>query len=103
MKCFVLCSGSYAMALASVLERKGYQVALWCRREERAQDDLKTGVSRPPMLRAEVGPEAAVVPSQGASDFPVGPLRNDFEALYKELARHGNPHWASTEASPILP
>ncbi|MEE8196400.1 MAG: hypothetical protein V3T69_04410, partial [Acidiferrobacterales bacterium] len=45
-------------------------------REERAQDDLKTGVSRPPMLRAEVGPEAAVVPSQGASDFPIEPRRN---------------------------
>jgi len=36
----------------------------------------------------------------GWTTYPVGPLRNDFEALYKELERHGNPHWAGTEASP---
>jgi len=38
----------------------------------------------------------------GWTTYPVGPLRNDFEALYKELERHGNPHWASTEASPTM-
>jgi len=38
----------------------------------------------------------------GWTTYPVGPLRNDFEALYKALERHGNPHWASTEASPTM-
>jgi hypothetical protein len=38
----------------------------------------------------------------GWTTYPVGPLRNDFEALYKELERRGNPHWASTEASPTM-
>jgi len=38
----------------------------------------------------------------GWTTYPVGPLRNDFEALYTELERHGNPHWASTEASPTM-
>ena len=38
----------------------------------------------------------------GWTTYPVGPLRNDFEALYAELERHGNPHWASTEASPTM-
>ena len=38
----------------------------------------------------------------GWTTYPVGPLRNDFEALYQELERHGNPHWASTEASPTM-
>ena len=38
----------------------------------------------------------------GWTTYPVGPLRNDFEALYKELERHGNPYWASTEASPTM-
>ncbi len=38
----------------------------------------------------------------GWTTYPVGPLRNDFEVLYKELERHGNPHWASTEASPTM-
>ena len=38
----------------------------------------------------------------GWTTYPVGPLRNDFEALYAELARHGNPNWASTEASPTM-
>ncbi len=38
----------------------------------------------------------------GWTTYPVGPLRNDFGALYKELERHGNPHWASTEASPTM-
>ncbi|MHC4537413.1 MAG: hypothetical protein ACYS6K_26030 [Planctomycetota bacterium] len=38
----------------------------------------------------------------GWTTYPVGPLRNDFEALYKELFCHGSPHWASTEASPTM-
>jgi hypothetical protein len=38
----------------------------------------------------------------GWTTYPVGPLRNDFEALYRELEHHGNPHWASTEASPTM-
>jgi hypothetical protein len=38
----------------------------------------------------------------GWTTYPVGPLRDDFEALYIELVRHGNPHWASTEASPTM-
>jgi hypothetical protein len=38
----------------------------------------------------------------GWTTYPVGPLQADFEHLYKALAKHGNPHWASTEASPSL-
>jgi hypothetical protein len=38
----------------------------------------------------------------GWTTYPVGPLRDDFEALYAELERHGNSHWASTEASPTM-
>ncbi|QDU07975.1 hypothetical protein [Gimesia aquarii] len=38
----------------------------------------------------------------GWTTYPVGPFRNDFGLLYEELARHGNPHWASTEASPTM-
>ena len=36
----------------------------------------------------------------GWTTYPVGPLRDDFQVLYEHLAAHGNPHWASTEASP---
>ncbi|MFH1918560.1 MAG: hypothetical protein ABIP48_01555 [Planctomycetota bacterium] len=36
----------------------------------------------------------------GWTTYPVGPLRDDFRVLYEELAAHGNPPWASTEASP---
>ena len=36
----------------------------------------------------------------GWTTYPVGPLRDDFRALYEQLAQHGNPPWASTEASP---
>jgi hypothetical protein len=36
----------------------------------------------------------------GWTTYPVGPLRDDFQVLYEQLAAHGNPHWASTEASP---
>jgi len=38
----------------------------------------------------------------GWTTYPVGPLQPDFEHLYKALAEHGNPHWASTEASPTM-
>lgn len=38
----------------------------------------------------------------GWTTYPVGPFRNDFALLYEELARHGNPHWASSEASPTM-
>jgi hypothetical protein len=36
----------------------------------------------------------------GWTTYPVGPLRYDFRVLYEQLAAHGNPPWASTEASP---
>ncbi len=36
----------------------------------------------------------------GWTTYAVGPLRDDFHVLYEQLAAHGNPHWASTEASP---
>ncbi len=36
----------------------------------------------------------------GWTTYPVGPLRDDFRVLYEQLAQHGNPPWASTEASP---
>jgi hypothetical protein len=35
----------------------------------------------------------------GWTTYPVGPFRNGFTLLYDQLAEHGNPHWASTEAS----
>jgi len=38
----------------------------------------------------------------GWTTYPVGPFRNDFRLLYEVLAAHGNPPWASTEASPQL-
>lgn len=38
----------------------------------------------------------------GWTTYPVGPLTHDFEHLYEALAEHGNPHWASTEAGPIM-
>ncbi|WP_158231022.1 hypothetical protein [Rhodopirellula bahusiensis] len=36
----------------------------------------------------------------GWTSYPVGPLQNDFGLLYEALAEHGNPPWASTEATP---
>jgi hypothetical protein len=36
----------------------------------------------------------------GWTTYPVGPLRDNFRVVYEELAAHGNPPWASTEASP---
>ncbi|MEL6104913.1 MAG: hypothetical protein AAFU85_02700 [Planctomycetota bacterium] len=36
----------------------------------------------------------------GWTTYPVGPLRDDFGVLYEALAAHGNPPWASTEATP---
>jgi hypothetical protein len=36
----------------------------------------------------------------GWTTYPVGPLQDDFQTLYEQLAAHGNPPWASTEASP---
>ncbi|MDF1745033.1 MAG: hypothetical protein P1V19_15150 [Gimesia sp.] len=38
----------------------------------------------------------------GWTTYPVGPFRNDFSLLYEQLKRHGNPHWASTEAGPTM-
>jgi len=38
----------------------------------------------------------------GWTTYPVGPFRDDFAILYEELERCGNPHWASTEASPTM-
>ncbi len=36
----------------------------------------------------------------GWTTYLAGPLQNDFQPIYKELAKHGNPHWGSSEASP---
>lgn len=36
----------------------------------------------------------------GWTTYAVGPLQHDFQVLYEQLAANGNPHWASTEASP---
>ena len=38
----------------------------------------------------------------GWTTYPIGPLRHDFEILYKALAKHGNPPWASTESGPQM-
>lgn len=38
----------------------------------------------------------------GWTTYPVGPFRDNFRLLYEVLAANGNPHWASTEASPQL-
>ncbi|PHS01292.1 MAG: hypothetical protein COA78_22840 [Blastopirellula sp.] len=38
----------------------------------------------------------------GWTTYPVGPFRHDFSILYEELKQHGNPHWASSEASPTM-
>jgi len=38
----------------------------------------------------------------GWTTYPVGPLANDFEPIYDELARHGNPPWGATESSPLF-
>ncbi|MHC4692627.1 MAG: hypothetical protein ACYS67_07785 [Planctomycetota bacterium] len=38
----------------------------------------------------------------GWTTYPIGPLQPDFEHLYKALAEHGNPYWASTEGGPSL-
>jgi len=38
----------------------------------------------------------------GWTTYPVGPFRNDFSLFYEHLKRHGNPHWASTEAGPTM-
>ena len=35
----------------------------------------------------------------GWTTYPDGPLHKDFQALYRELEKHGNPPWGSTEAS----
>jgi hypothetical protein len=36
----------------------------------------------------------------GWTTYPVGPLANNLEPIYDELARQGSPHWGGTEASP---
>ena len=36
----------------------------------------------------------------GWTTYMAGPVQNDFGPIYKELAKHGNPHWGSSEASP---
>lgn len=38
----------------------------------------------------------------GWTTYPVGPFQNDFSLFYEHLKRHGNPHWASTEAGPTM-
>jgi hypothetical protein len=35
----------------------------------------------------------------GWTTYPAGPLKNSFQALYDELAKHGNPTWGSVEAN----
>jgi hypothetical protein len=36
----------------------------------------------------------------GWTTYAEGPLQNGFAPIYSELAKHKNPHWASSEASP---
>jgi hypothetical protein len=35
----------------------------------------------------------------GWTTYPGGPLKNGFQPLYDELAKHGNPTWGSVEAN----
>lgn len=37
----------------------------------------------------------------GWTTYPVGPLEKNFDALYGELAKNGNPPWGGTEANPF--
>lgn len=37
----------------------------------------------------------------GWTTYAAGPLQNGLAPIYKELALHGDPHWGSSEASPI--
>ena len=101
----------FAAALAKV--NKEY-ISYWCRRlfeagipTEKMYTHIAAGagVIGSPMVEFTNAPiEIAFndYSRPGWTTYPVGPLRNDFEALYKELERHGNPHWASTEASPTM-
>ena len=36
----------------------------------------------------------------GFTTYPDGPLKDNFNIIYQELARHGNPPWGGTEANP---
>jgi len=101
----------FARALAEI--NKAY-ISYWCRRLFEAAIPTKkmythiaagAGVIGSPMVEFTNAPiEIAFndYSRPGWTTYPVGPLRNDFEALYTKLERHGNPHWASTEASPTM-
>lgn len=39
----------------------------------------------------------------GWTTYPDEPLKKDFSVLYKELEKHGSPHWGGTESSPHGP
>lgn len=39
----------------------------------------------------------------GWTTYPVGALADDFEAIYSELKKHGNPAWAGVEANVGIP
>ncbi len=71
MRCFVLGSGSFAVALASVLAEKDYQVAIWCRRRERAEEIAAGRHSLLPGLRlsSRVHPVLGGEPCQGRYDL----------------------------------
>ncbi len=90
----MLGSGSYAAALASVLERKGHQVALWCRREERALEIAAGRHSSLPELKLSprVFPVRAGEPLSQDFDLaisvvPTQKLRGILEEHGRELPR----------------
>jgi hypothetical protein len=103
--------GDFARALAQI--NKAY-ISFWCRKlfeagipAEKMYTHIAAGagVIGSPMVEFTNAPiEIAFneYSRPGWTTYPVGPLRNDFEALYTELERHGDPPWASTEASPTM-
>ena len=86
----------------------------WCRKLARAgipTEKMYTHVAAGAGVVGSPGVEFTNAPIEiafndysrpGWTTYPVGPLQPDFEHLYKALAEHGNPHWASTEGGPTL-
>jgi len=96
----------YADALAKV--NQAY-AAYW------AQQLVKAGLSKDKLYgHVAAGAEGAVLQYTNApiwtafndysrpgwTTYMVGPIADNLDALYEALAKYGNPHWASTEASP---
>ncbi|MCL5269620.1 MAG: hypothetical protein M1457_03480 [bacterium] len=93
-------------ALAEVVQET---VAFWCRQ---FVDAGLPAAKLYPHVAAAAPPEMMCAPAwtafnvysrPGWTTYPVGPLAVDFQSLYDELARHGNPPWAGVEANAGFP